>query len=268
MRKFLFTFFALFLIIFSILLAKPTFLDNKFYADTCNYYRVTSNFCTLYRQIPTQNSFNEVYFNLPQTYFIKYIENANNAFAKIEYLGVIGYVELDKITPVYSTPSTPYPSRNFDILNTANPVVYELATTSSNYIGVIPYTAKNITYLGELSNENTTWYFCKFTSIEQGTITGYIDSNLTQNLTQFTPNEEEVLLEPIQQTSSDFLAPELKTNSSILLIIALGIPALLLLFLIFKPNKQKHKTEAKRQISSLKKLTFNNNENSKNELDF
>ena len=267
MSKKLCVFYAIFVFVFLVIIHNMPYFYNSFYADNDIYYRVTSPNTTLYRQIPTSYDKNEIYFDIPQTYFIKYISNENNTFLKVEYNGIIGYIEADKVSQVYSTPTAPYPDQTFSILNTANPVVYSRASTDSNFLGTIPYTAEAISLLGTVTIDDKLWYFCKYTSIEQGVLLGYIDSKLTQNLTPLTDNTEIVATEPIKDVSAEVIAPELKNNNTLFMIIGLSLLAILLLFLVFKPKRHTAKREAKRQITALNKLQLNN-KNSNDELDF
>ncbi len=269
MRKYLFIYIALIFILPFIYFCNST----PCFAQTEAYYRISAENVLLYRTPTDSNSIDNVYFTLPTSYFVKFISDENEDFLKVQYLDFIGYVLKSDVTQVYSTPTTPYNTQSFSILATANPVIWSLPTTQSTYLGNIPFNAKEVIYFGSVSGEvaqnteNSIWYFCKFISFEQGILTGYIHSNLTTNLTEFLPNTEIVELEPSITTNGQVIAPELQNSTSLLLILGLCIPALFLLILVFKPEKRKKKTEAKRQISSLNRLDISD-KNSRDELDF
>ena len=87
-------------------------------------------------------------------------------------------------------------------------------------------------------------------------------------MAEFVPNIEEVLTEPTQTTNSNsVLAPELKTGYNLILILCLTIPALLLLVLVFRPEKRKSKHKATREIANLNHLALSD-KNDKNTFDF
>ena len=80
-------------------------------------------------------------------------------------------------------------------------------------------------------------------------------------------NTEIVETEPSQETSGEILAPELQNGTSIILIVGLCIFALILLVLVFKPERRRKKAEAKRQITTLNRLAIPD-KNKHDELDF
>ena len=267
MSKILFIFFA-FLFIFNI-----NYFCNftSVSAESDIYYRITSENSALYKTPTTDDSLENIYFILPSSYFVKYINTFDENFYKIEYQSLIGYIKQTDVTRVYSTPQTPYFSYSITLLNTANPIVYSLPSIDSTYLGNIPFNATTILCLGQTKGQefqgSNIWYYCKYLSYEQSLLSGYIHSHLIQSISDFQENTETVLTEPTQSTSSSVLAPELTSQSNFLLILALIIPAIILLILAIKPQKRKNNKTAQRQIANLNQLNFSQ-KNQIDELDF
>ena len=239
------------------------------------YYRVISDNTVLYKTPVTSEENSNVYFTLPNTYFVIYNSTFDETMINVTYKEFTGYVLIDNLQRVYSTPEHPFETnRTFSVQGIANLVVRSEPNTTSDYLGTIPFNAVDIEYFGQINGEQANsdlsdlWYFCRYKSFEQGIITGYVYAPLTQNLTPFSANVEEVLTEPNQSTNAGvIIAPELQTSTNILLILGLTIPALILLLLVFKPEKRKKKREASRQITSLNRLALPD-KNDKNEFDF
>ena len=269
MRKYLYIFVAL------IFIFQVNYFCNftPSYASEDIYYRITGQDVMLYRTAELNNDYSNIYFTLPTSYFVKFISEENENFLRVQYIDFVGYVLSSDVTRVYSTPTTPYFTQNFTVYGTANPVVYSQPSTQSTYLGNIPFNAESVTCFGAINGETalenggSTWYYCKYTSFEQGIIIGYVYASLTTNLTEFVENTEIVETEPTQDVSGGVIAPELQNGTSIILIVGLCIFALILLVLVFKPEKRRKKKEAKRQITTLNRLAIPD-KNQRDELDF
>lgn len=244
-------------------------------ADTPTYFRINNDSVYLYRTPVADTENNNAYFKLPNTYFVKFNSTFDENFLNVTYRDFTGYVLKSDVVAVYSIPEIPFETnRIFNIQGVANLVIRSAPNTQSEYLGTIPFNATDITYFGEIEGEQANlglsniWYFCRYKSFEQGIITGYIYAPLTTGLTEFVPNTEEVLTEPTQNANSNsVLAPELKTGSNLILILCLTVPAILLLILVFRPEKRKKKREATRAITNLNRLSLPD-KNDKNTFDF
>ena len=225
------------------------------------YYRISDSNTILYRT-PNLDE-NNAYFILPPSYFVKYNSDYNDNVMLVSYLDFFGYVDKSNLTRVYSSPVNPYlEAMTFKPQATLNLVVRALPTTQSDFVGTIAYNAENVTYFGSIKGEQTDltlsdiWYFCRYTSAEQGTITGYVYAPLTKDLTNFSPNEEIVATSPVTPTSAEIsLSPELTSSSNLLFIFFLTIPALSILYLIFRSHNKNPRMLKKRLKNS--KLMLN-----------
>ena len=233
-------------------------------ADEIIYYRITGENTLLYRTPLESIEPSNVYFVLPTTYFVRFNSTFDEKFLNVTYRDFTGYVLADNVERVYSTPTTPYLTNvTFGVQGVANLVIRSEPNTSSEYLGTIPFNATSIEYFGQIEGEQTNeelsniWYFCRYTSYEQGILTGYVYAPLTANLSEIVPNTEVVDTEPSQSTNGGtVLAPELQSGANIWLIVGLTIPAIILLLLVFRPDKRKKKKAATRQITNLNKLSL------------
>jgi len=237
--------------------------SNNIFAGSSEpiFYRITAEDTILYRVSTDEAITQDAVCKLPTTYFVKPNKRLDDDYLLVSYLGVQGAAKISDLTPVYSTPDSPYSVQTFDLLKTANATVWELPTTESTYLASIPYDATDILYIGSVDGQKTSsldlgiWYLCKFAEDSGTTQIGYIHSSLATNLTPFESNTETVQLEPTIEANANILAPELSNTNNLLIILLLTIPAVIILLLIIKPKRSKKQT-ARRQIKSLNQISL------------
>lgn len=269
MRKYLYISIAYLFILLALFVANSQVVFAG--SSTPIFYRITAENTILYETIKDETVTETAICNLPNTYFVKPVRVLNDEYILVTYLGVTGAVKSESLTPVYSTPTTPYSIQTFDLLKTANATVWADASTDSEYLTSIPYGTTDIVYIGSVAgqkigtSDNGIWYLCKFIDNTK-TQVGYVHSSITTNLTPFEINTETVQLEPTISASANILAPELSSTNNLLLILLLTIPAVIILLLIIKPKRNKS-ASAKRQIKSLNQLSLPD-KNDQNNFDF
>ncbi len=216
------------------------------YAETKPiYYKILENNTAFFR---TPNE--DIYFILPPTYFVKFKSSFDEEWLEVEYQDFSGFVRRSDVARVYSAPATPYLT---DIIFTpqkvANLVIRTRPSTQSDFVGTIPYTASEVTYYGWVEGEKANpkldniWYFCRYTSPEQGSVTGYVYAPLTENLSPILSNDEVVDTTPSSPVAGEIeIAPELKDESNLLFIAFLTIPAIFILILVFRSQNKRPKS--------------------------
>ena len=211
-------------------------------AASFQYGRITEESTLLYRTATSSEDMSNIYFELTPTYFVK-ILSSENSFYKVCYNGVNGYVLQNKITPVYQTPTTPFPEGiTFETNGSASAVILSIPSVDGDYIGLIPPNT-TLQYLGKLCGDEgikglgSEWLFVTYTS-QQGILKGYIYALLTENLTEIPENTEEVALSPV---SGGVISPELLNVNNLLLIAGLSIGALFLILILFAPMRKNKK---------------------------
>ena len=219
------------------------------YAEDFTYLRVMEDNTMLYRTSSLEDSSQNIYFELPKTYFVKFLEQVDEESCRVLYDGIEGFVASSNLQKCYSTPTTPYASnQTLDIVDVCNAVVYSLPSNEAEFVGIIPFNASQIKYWGktkgatiieELEND---WFYVRYQSFEQGIITGYVYAPLCTNQTEIIPNEEEVLTAPpekVVETNTVPVASEFQNIDSMLLIVGLSAIALVIIYLLFKPERKR-----------------------------
>lgn len=246
-------------------------------AESPTYYRIETENVTLFKTETLINDFENVYFNLPKSYFVKYISSVNENVIKVEYDGVVGYANKNLLTKCYGTPQTPYANIKMDAQDVCNLVIYSAPTNTSNYVGLIPFNAENVKCFGSVSGNEAMegfgneWLYVKYQSFEQGNLQGFVYAPLCKNITAPETNTEEISTTPpeeIVQTSSVPVSTEFKNPDSMLLIIGLSVLAIIILCLLFKPEKRKKINKTERNYSPTKKLSYIEKHTEKDEFDF
>ena len=262
MKKFL-------ILLIGLYLCFPTF-TSPVYALSAEYYRVNNSHTYIYSDISLSQQ--SRLFLLPETYFVKAkldpIQNSLN----VEYNGITGYVNVDDVTPVFQTPTTPFATHIINLLPVSNAIIYSQPTTSSPYLGTLPFDATSILVYGKcsgeqsVSNSSTDWYYIKYTSTTQGIITGYIYHSVISSFTPALPNTEVLETKPSTPTNSTpIISPELQDTNNILVIVLITIPLILLLYLLIAPHKKTHK---KHNSPNRQLLNYIDKNATKDELDF
>ena len=223
------------------------FHHKKVFAAEDNIYlRITNANTYLYRA-PLENAETDnLYFLLPQTYFVELLGEPTSTFYCVGYQGITGFVLKNDVQRVYGTPVQPFPSNiTFQIEGVANAIIRSGPNKDTGtYLGVVPFNAASVEYLGSITgqqampNLGSLWYYARYVSYEQGTITGYVYAALAKGLPSIVPNTEDLLTVPSNPTNDDVLPAELSDPSTWLLIGLISLPAIFLLYMLFKPTKK------------------------------
>ena len=138
-----------------------------------------------------------------------------------------------------------------------------------NLICSVPFLETNLLYYGEIygeeaiSKKGTTWYYCKY-YLNNNQHLGYVYAPLTDCLATIYPNDEQVEFidgeitfnDTSINTSTSNAMENLSSTAQTIIIVAVSLPCLLFVYLLFKPtqisenNKTKH--NKKKKISRLK----------------
>jgi len=192
-------------------------------------------------------------FLLPESYFVEIYSNANDDFYSAKYLDVYGYVLKESVRPVITAPTMPYLTNiNFRVFvpSGANLRSSPFDNGSLNLIYSIPFLDSNISYYGtmlgeeSISKKGNVWYYCKYFSSNVEYI-GYVYAPLCDCLSPISKNTEVVeYLESPPNFDGDNNVPTqtepfagLSSTTTTIIIIAVSLPCLLFIYLLFKPTK-------------------------------
>ena len=247
---------------------------NTYAATSRTYFaRIKYSNAYLYKTATQNSSSDNIYFNLPQSYFVEVISKPSADFFEAKYLDQVGFVKKSDIEFVSGTPVNPYADKvSFRVFAQNGLNLRSTPFESegiSNRITTIPFLETNLRYIGQIegeeaiSNRGNVWYYCNYYRLDE-VLTGYVYagycdmlSSIPQNTEQLSVIEEpsfEKLVENQSSTSDlDNTINKLPQKTQIIIIIAVSLPALLILYLLFKPAKLIASSKATKKSSDTKK---------------
>lgn len=209
--------------------------------STNEYYaRVMTSSVYLYSK-PNEQS---ILFELPTSYFVKLI-NQTGEYYKVEYADLSGYVKKDQVTPVVGVPDTPYLTKAVFWVFTSDGAYLRSSPNKDAKINSTLPVEQPIYYYGNIIGDEAVtlrgkvWYFAKYTKDDK-TYTGYVYAGLCDNLINNEKNVQvlETTGNPFSSDSQEFINYLNKdTKFQIILIFLVSMPALALIYLLFKPYK-------------------------------
>ena len=204
-----------------------------------------------------------VYFEIPKTYFVELLNNANENFYYAKYSTLTGYVKKESVQAVANTPNKPFlDNLNFRIYADLSRELRSepnVSSSSSLLIASIPLYSRNLVFYGKITGENLiegrteTWYYCKYLADVE--YFGYVYSDFCDELPTTLPvNTEEVtyianptfIEEPPINTTNSI---NYNSNTTAIVVGIITIPALIFVFMILK-----NKSVLGREKSSSKEI--------------
>ena len=220
--------------------------------STYGYYKALSS-CLLFRTSDILNmSIENIFFIVPEGYFVKKISDTNTTTLKVTYGGKYGFVSKERIKSVSFLPKTKYlDGITFSISSMSGTQLWKIPSTenqSNILIRFIPAGTSGITYVAEASGEIPTgsssnkWYYCLYSPGNDTTSVyeGYIHSEKTSSLSAIPPNLED---DPSNQNENN------KTDTSSFLFLRpvlisfLSITIISLIIVLFLSSKRKAKED-------------------------
>ena len=140
------------------------------YSDSSiSYAKIKSNAYLFKTSDISNSSYLNVYYILPESYFVEVVSFVNSMIVKVQYKNKIGYVSSDSISVVDFVPSMPFLNGVvFDILNDVGTQLRSSpsATNNENIKTLLPAGKKNIEYIASIKGDIPTggvsniWYYC------------------------------------------------------------------------------------------------------------
>lgn len=244
------------------------FYHAPLFADQTYYAQISNNQSYLYAE--PQNTDSAKMFILPQTYFVELLSSHDESFYSARYNDIYGYVLKTQVKPVKNIPTTPFLTNiNFRIFVPGGADLRSSPYNNGtlNLVYSIPFLDNNIAYYGQvqgeevISKKGNIWYFCKYYN-DNLSYNGYVYAPLCDCLSTITNNTEIVeFLDPSQLTfkedildTSGEVFEGLSQTTTTIIIIAISLPCLLLIYLLFKPTRMaQENTQAETTPSSKNK---------------
>ncbi len=221
---------------------------NCFKAETFSqnsYYAKITNENVYFYSDPIEES-EKILFEIPNTYFVKLIDNANENFYYAIYKNVYGYVKKSQVNVMSGTPVNPFANATFRIFSPDGIGLYSTPSINQSFkLTEIPYLTSNLIFYGykigeeAIPEKSSQWIYCNFQNGEN--FFGYVYSVFCDQLSQIQDNYEtfEIVENPV--FSTDKSPNELSAVAMTFIIIGVSIPCLIVIYLLLKPTLLKEK---------------------------
>lgn len=166
--------------------------------ETTTYAKVLAD-CNLYKSKEMINNVDDVYFQVPETYFVVVLENVNEDCLKVQYGRFVGYVDascvvISNFTPIVKTLDDVLCS----IKKTSGTQIWSKPSTSGDVLTTINAGTENINYIASCygdvpsGGESNVWFYVSYTPIENSTnvYEGYIYSENVAQVSEIVLNHE------------------------------------------------------------------------------
>lgn len=231
--------------------AKTSATFQTAYAQATTFARIIQSNALLFRSEDTSNTaVSNVFFTLTESFFVEILSEVNANVLRVKYDDFVGFAERSAFETVNFTPTQPHEERTFDISGEYDVRLRTYASSTSASKRLLPAGTKNLRYVASVQGEkpasgsSNVWYFCVYEEAEDWVLTGYIYSDLAQNLTAYTKNTEGKL----ESTTADVAVNtqaieegekilEMSPGIKWILITLLTLPTLLVFLLLIRKPK-------------------------------
>ena len=267
-----FLFFIAILCMFAMLFLffiKPTSQPAFAETQTTFYARAVGSNVKLYRSTQGGEETNNIYFTIPQSYFVQIDQCDDDLFYRASYLGTSGFVKKSDVQCVSGYPQTPYATASFRVFIPGGVELRSSPTQSEglNIVCELDFMETNLQYYGSIdgeeaiSHKSSTWFYCKY--IKNGKENfGYVYSAYCDLLTTIPTNTEtlELIDEPdftietaTPPSESKESIDSLPSSTQIIIIVAVCLPCIVIIYLLFRPTKIAARAMEEAETKSLRK---------------
>ncbi len=208
-------------------------------AESTTYAKASAG-CVLYKSDDLNNNINNIYFVIPETYFVSVLEVVSDACMRVQYGTYVGYVSTDTLVvatfiPIVKT----LDNIKFDIKETSGTQIWSTPSSNNKVLTTIPAGTKNVNYIsfayGDIPSggESNIWYYVSYTPKSNSTnvYEGYVYSENVTNLSEIVANTESNP-ETILPNDGDDNILTISSSVRTLLIALISIPVILLFAII------------------------------------
>ena len=213
------------------LLAIITLPQENFYCNAASenstYAKASSN-CVLYKTEDMSDNLDNIYFVIPETYFVTVLDVVTDNCMRVQYGKFTGFIKSSNVVIASFIPKV-----------TSGTQVWSQPSTSSKVLTTISAGVKNIEYIafsyGDIPSggESNLWYYVTYTPVSNSTSVyeGYVYSENVTNLSEIPVNIESNPETEVINNDGDAM---IVISSSIrtLLIALISIPIIIFLVII------------------------------------
>lgn len=184
-------------------------------------------------------------FTVPKGYYVKVVGLNNRGYYEVEYSGVKGYVEKSVLDAIEKTTSPEKPFFSFKLEVEATADIYKFPDFTTNTVKVGD---SQVYYLGKMVKDDISYYAVK---LGDSNDLYYLKESIVLNRNALSEALNPVRVPtgsgnvPSSTVTGDSSEPESvnKTAVRVVLIIGIIVPALIIVFLVFKPSKRRSKQQ-------------------------
>lgn len=237
------------------------YYDNTVVANDEVVYAKVLDECVLFKNEQMDLTLENIYFQVPESYFVVLLDTINEQCCKVQYGRYTGYVnsakvEIAKFVPVVKT----LDGITFDVKTNAGTQIWKYPTTNSTVFTTLDAGTKDITYIASVEGyvpsggKSNIWYYVSYTPADNSTsvFEGYVYSENTTNLTEIVFNAEtnpvDILEEESVSENIIFISSTLKT----IVVTIIALPVILFFVIILYKIIKKFKKTTKYTKNNLK----------------
>lgn len=196
-------------------------------------------------------------FILPQSYFIKLLDEAGKSFYFCSYKDLKGYVKKNEVIPMNGTPVQPYVQGMIRVFSFEGLGMYSTPFLKSDKcLTKIPYLTDDLIFYGSILGEEVIpdkskeWIYCKYNA--QYGICGYVYAVFCDKPQIFENSERYPTIEnPFKEKT---ISPkQLSPVAMGFIIMGVALPCIIVLFLLIKPTFLKEKLNTARPKLKVKR---------------
>ncbi len=222
------------------------------------YARVMTPDCYLYKTPYDTGGYDNLYFIIPQTYFVQLTDASGDYFAA-NYMNFKGYVKKSCVRSIIGIPTTPYNNDAiFRVFYTPSQIMRERPHGSSREILTIPQ-YEFVKFIGTIEGDDlflertNIWYYCSYTTDKENF--GYVYSDFCDQESGFVANNEAVDYTDFPDFSPKNVDADDKSfnkKATGIVIAVLMIPALIFVFIAIKGSRLINKENSKSKSKEIK----------------
>lgn len=235
------------------------------------YAKIVGSNVKLYRSTSGSEDITNIFFVIPKSYYVILQPSDHDDYYSAVYIDEKGFVKKDEVQCVKGVPAKPFANNiSFRVFVPGGVEMRSTPVQSEgiNYVTTVQFLETNLKFYGiidgeqVISHRSSEWYYTEY--YKNGNYEkGYLYSVFCDLLTDIPENTEmleyidEANFETIPTGGNSPIETELSTLPSvtqIIIIIAVSLPCIFIVYLLFKPTKITSKVMEGAEIREKKKL--------------
>lgn len=210
------------------------------------YAKVLDN-CVLYKNENLNDEVNNIFFVVPESYFVFILEKCSADVFKVQYINYVGFVKAERLVLSTFVPVVKFlEGITLDVKASSGTQVWSSPSANDKVLTTIAADTRNITYIASCygsvpsGGRSNLWYYVLYTPAHNSTSVyeGYVYSENVTNISSIFLNTEsnpEVLNENNVNEKLIYISPSIKT----IFVVLIAIPIIvLILIILYKLTKK------------------------------